>query len=134
MAGAIHVHPNGRFVYQTNRNSTTIETGGKKVFGGGENNVAVFAIDQRSGEPTLIQNIDAHTNHLRTFSIHPRGKLLVAAGILPINMREGNDIKVLPAAMVVYRIGDDGKLTFVRKYDVDTGNVSQWWSGFVTLA
>src|SRR5262249_49132296 len=45
MAGAIHVHPNGRFVYQTNRNSGTEEIGGKKVFKGGENNVAVFSID-----------------------------------------------------------------------------------------
>jgi 6-phosphogluconolactonase len=32
MAGAVHVHPNGRFVYQTNRNSGVVEVGGKKVF------------------------------------------------------------------------------------------------------
>jgi 6-phosphogluconolactonase (cycloisomerase 2 family) len=134
MAGAIHVHPNGRFVYQTNRNSTTIEDGGNKVFGGGENNIAVFSIDPQTGAPTRIQNIDAHTNHLRTFSIHPSGKLLVAAGIRPIKIRDGSDIKVLPAAMVVYSIGDDGKLAFVHKYDVDTGDVFQWWSGFVSLA
>ena len=55
-AGAIHVHPNGRFVYLTNRNSGTVELEGQKVSNGGENNVAVFAIDQASGEPKLIQN------------------------------------------------------------------------------
>ena len=44
-AGPIHVHPNGRFVYVTNRNQGEIDVDGKKVFNGGENNVAVFAID-----------------------------------------------------------------------------------------
>ena len=32
------------------------------------------------------------------------------------------------------RIGADGKLTFVRKYDVDTGKFMQFWTGIVTLA
>jgi 6-phosphogluconolactonase len=59
-AGPIHVHPNGRFVYQTNRASSTIDFQGRKVFAGGDNNVAVFAIDQQTGEPTLIQTIDGH--------------------------------------------------------------------------
>ena len=31
------------------------------------------------------------------------------------------------------RIGADGRLSFVRKYDVDVGNVQQFWSGMVTL-
>jgi len=33
----------------------------------------------------------------------------------------------------VYRIGSDGTLDFVRKYDVDTGKLMQFWSGMVTL-
>jgi hypothetical protein len=36
--------------------------------------------------------------------------------------------------LVVYRIGDDGKLAFARKYDVDVGAKTQFWSGMVTLA
>jgi 6-phosphogluconolactonase len=130
MAGAIHVHPNGRFVYMTNRNSSTEEVGGRKVFKSGENNVAVFAVNQTTGEPTLIQNIDAHTIHLRTFAIDPSGRLLIAASILPMAMRDGS---TLPAGLVLYRIGDDGKLTFARKYDVDTGRFMQFWTGIVTL-
>ena len=133
-AGAIHVHPNGRFVYLTNRNSRVVEVDGHKVFGGGENNVAVFSIDQESGEPTLIQNVDARTNHLRTFAIDPSGRLLIAASIQPIAVRDGHGVGTLPAARVLYRIGDDGKLTFVRKYEVDTGKAMQFWSGIVTLA
>jgi len=130
MAGAIHVHPNGRIVYQTNRNSSIEEIGGRKVFKGGENNVAVFAIDQASGEPTLVQNIEARTNHLRTFAIDPSGRLLIAASIQPIALRDGS---TLPAALVLYRIGADGRLEFARKYDVDTGRFMQFWTGMVTL-
>jgi 6-phosphogluconolactonase (cycloisomerase 2 family) len=130
MAGAIHIHPNGRFVTMTNRNSGTEEIGGKKVWKGGENNVATFAIDHATGEPTLIQNIEARTIHLRTFAIDPSGRLLIAASILPMAMRDGS---TLPAALVLYRIGDDGKLTFARKYDVDTDRFMQFWTGIVTL-
>ena len=130
MAGAIHIHPNGRFVTMTNRNSGTEEIGGRKVFKGGENNVATFSIDPASGEPTLIQNIEAQTIHLRTFSIDPGGRLLIAASILPMALRDGT---TMPAALVVYRIGADGRLTFARKYDVDTGRFMQFWTGIVTL-
>ena len=130
MAGAIHIHPNGRFVTMTNRNSGTEEIGGRKVFKGGENNVATFSIDPASGEPTLIQNVEAQTIHLRTFSIDPGGRLLIAASILPMALRDGT---TMPAALVVYRIGADGRLTFARKYDVDTGRFMQFWTGIVTL-
>jgi 6-phosphogluconolactonase (cycloisomerase 2 family) len=130
MAGAIHVHPNGRFVYQTNRNSSTEEVGGRTVFKGGENNVAVFSIDASSGEPKLIQTIDARTNHLRTFAIEPSGRLLIAASIQPMPLRDGG---TLPAALVLYRIGDDGRLTFAHKVDIDPGRFMQFWTGIVTL-
>jgi 6-phosphogluconolactonase len=38
-AGTIHVHPNGRFVYQANRASSTVDFDGKRVFAGGENSI-----------------------------------------------------------------------------------------------
>src|SRR5262245_66433609 len=67
-AGAIHVHPTGQFVYVTNRNSGTVDFEGKKVSSGGENNIAVFAIDQATGKPTVIQQSDAGTIHLPSLS------------------------------------------------------------------
>jgi 6-phosphogluconolactonase (cycloisomerase 2 family) len=133
-AGAIHVHPNGRFVYMTNRNSGTVEFQGKRVSAGGENNIAVFSIDPKTGEPTLIQNAGASTIHLRTFAIDPSGRMLVAASILPMLVRDGGTVSTLTAGMLVYRIGGDGKLTFARKYDVDTGTFMQFWTGIVALA
>jgi len=133
-AGAIHVHPNGRFVYLTNRNQDEVDFQGRKVFNDGENNVAVFAIDEKTGEPNLIQTVEGHGIQLRTFGIDPSGRLLLAASIKPLLVREGNAVKTLSAGITVYRINADGTLAFVRKYDVDTGKGQQFWSGVVALA
>ena len=94
-AGPIHVHPNGRFVYVTNRNQGEVDFEGKKIFNGGENNVAVFAIDQQTGEPALIQTIDGRGIHLRNFGIDPSGRLLVASSIRPMPVRDANQIKTV---------------------------------------
>jgi 6-phosphogluconolactonase len=134
-AGPIHVHPNGQFVYQTNRASPLTEFDGQRVLAGGENSVAVYAIDQTTGEPRLIQSIDGRGVQLRTFGIDPSGRILVAASVVPIQVREGFRVGTLTAGLTVYRVGGDGRLDFARKYDVDATNQNQqFWSGMVTLA
>ena len=133
-AGGIHVHPDGRAVYLSNRANATVDFNGTRVFRGGENNIAVFAIDQATGEPTLIQHADPQSYHVRTFSIDPSGKIMVAASIAGIDVRAGDDVRHVPAALTVFRIEADGRLTFVRKYDVDTADKFQWWTGLVGLA
>ena len=110
-----------------------MDANGTKAFTGGENNVAVFAIDQASGEPTLIQNADGHAIELRTFGIEPSGRMLVAASIKPVPVRDAGGIKTVPARLCVFHIGNDGKLTLKRHYDVDTGAYQQFWGGMVTL-
>src|SRR3989442_10644197 len=133
-AGTIHVHPNGRFVYQANRASSTVDFQGRKVFAGGENSIAVFSINQSTGEPTLIQNIEGHGIQLRTFAMDPSARMMVAASIQPLPARERGSIKRLRAGLTVFRIGNDGKLAFIRKYDVDVGSKTQFWNGMVRLA
>lgn len=130
---AIHGHPNGRFVYTANRADGKVEFKGKQVFAGGENSIAVFAIDPKTGEPTRIQSVDPQTHHVRTFGIDPSGRLLVCASIRDMWVKDGNDVRLAPAALSVFRIGDDGKLTFVRKYDVELNGKLQWWAGMVGL-
>jgi 6-phosphogluconolactonase len=132
-AGAIHVHPNGRTVYVSNRANATVDFNGKRVFRGGENNIAVFSINQGAGEPTLIQNADPQSFHIRTFSIDPSGRILVAASIVDMSVRDGDNVRYVPAALTVFRIGGDGRLSFARKYDVELGGKFQWWTGFVGL-
>src|SRR5204863_3284871 len=127
------VHPNGRFAYVANRASSTIEEGGRKVFVGGENNLAVFAIDPESGEPTAIQHVDTRGIHCRNFHIDPSGRLLVASHITGLPLRDGASTRFVPACLSVFRIGDDGQLDFVRKCDVEVGDKQMFWMGMVKL-
>jgi hypothetical protein len=40
-------------------------------------------------------------------------------------------VVTVPATLSVFRIGEDGKLTYIRKYDVEVGNAFMWWMGMV---
>ena len=132
-AGTVHVHPSGRFLYGANRAEATVEYQGKKVFKGGENSIVVYAINQSTGEPTPIQHIETRKIHPRTFHIHPDGRLLVAEHNLPVNVRDGDAVRTVAAGLSVFRIGDDGKLTFARTYDIDVGDKLMFWMGMVPL-
>jgi 6-phosphogluconolactonase (cycloisomerase 2 family) len=129
--GPIHVHPNGRFVYQTNRGSGLVDVDGRKISNGGENNVVVWSIDDKTGEPTLIQRADAHGFELRTFAMDPTGRVLIAASTTPMPLGDGSTVS---AGLSVYRMGAEGKLDFVRKYDADTSAGVQFWCGLLTMA
>jgi len=133
VAGTVHVHPNGRFVYAVNRASSTIQVDGKSVFAGGENTFAVYEIDMTTGEPVLIQHVDTRGIHCRTFHIDPSGRMLVAAHIMALPVREGAAVRTVPASLAVFRIDASGKLDFVRKYDVDVGDQTMFWMGMVRL-
>jgi 6-phosphogluconolactonase (cycloisomerase 2 family) len=134
VAGTVHVHPNGKFVYQANRASGTIEYESKRVFAGGENAIAVYAINQDTGEPALIQNIDTRGSTPRTFALDASGRLLVAANQSAMLVRDGQSVKPVPACLAVYKVRDDGKLDFARQYDVETGGArSLFWMGLVSL-
>jgi 6-phosphogluconolactonase len=132
-AGTVHVHPNGRFLYGANRAEETTEFQGKQVFKGGENSIVVYSINQSTGEPTPIQHIETQKIHPRTFHIDPSGRLLVAEHNLPVNVQDGDTVKTVPAGLSVFHIGDDGKLIFVRKYDIDVGGKTMFWMGMVPL-
>lgn len=134
MTGAIHVHPNGRFVYISNRASGTVDVDGRQIWGGGENTIGVYALDQKTGEPTRIQNIDSGGMHARTFTLDDGARLLVAGNQSAVTIREGSTDRRVPSSLAVFRIGSDGKLSFVRKYEVETDQGrSLMWVGLLTL-
>lgn len=60
----IAVHPNGRFVYVSNR---------------GHDSIAVFSVDARSGRLTRLANTPTGGNVPRHFAIEPSGRWLLAA-------------------------------------------------------
>jgi len=139
-AGPIHVHPSGRFVYLTNRAPSSTPAPGEELFEGkrvvtsNDSTIAVFAIDPETGEPRLVETADAHGAHVRTFAFDASGRILVAGSLIPVALRQGDRMTVIPAGLAVFRVAEDGKLAFVRKYDIDTGALTQWWSGMVPLA
>ncbi len=122
IAGTVHVHPNGRYVYVANRSDSMTEFHSKQVYLGGENNITVFTIAPDTGEPMLVQNADTHGFHQRTFALDPSGRMLVAANLTARLVRGGDQVRTQPA------------LVFARAYNVETGGNTQFWSGMVTLS
>jgi 6-phosphogluconolactonase (cycloisomerase 2 family) len=132
-ASAVHVHPAGRFVYVANRSQDMVDFKGKKVYKGGENSIVVYAISQETGEPTAIQHIETKKIHPRTFQVDPSGRLLVAEHNLPVDVRDGDTVRTVPAGLSVFRMNEDGRLTIARTYDVDVGDQTMFWMGMVPL-
>lgn len=138
--GPLHIHPNGRYAYVGNRNDGYVggQTGPSWLipdplpeFPGGENSIAVFEVDAETGLPRLVQHVDTQGLAPRTFALDDSGKILIAGNISPTAIREGEDLKHVPASLAVFSVGEDGRLTFLRKYDLDTGREKLWWTGIV---
>jgi 6-phosphogluconolactonase len=59
----VQVHPNGKFVYGSNR---------------GHDTIAVFAVDQSSGKLTRVENQSTQGKTPRHFTLDPSGRFLIA--------------------------------------------------------
>ena len=80
----VHLSPSGKFLYGSNR---------------GHNSIVVFAIDGRTGKPSLVEHVSTEGNWPRNFVIDPTGRFLLVA-----NQRSDN--------VVVFRIdAKTGRLT-----------------------
>ena len=60
----VHVSPSGKFLYGSNR---------------GHNSIVVFALDARTGKPTLVEHVSTEGKWPRNFVIDPAGKFLLVA-------------------------------------------------------
>jgi 6-phosphogluconolactonase (cycloisomerase 2 family) len=134
--GAIHVHPNGRYLYLSNRarETTRSDVGGQPVdvFAGGENHIALYEIDRGSGAPQLIARYDTHGFEARTFSIDPAGQFLFVGNQSTRNLLHADGtVEPVSRNVAVFRIGHQARLTYLRKYDFSGGEV--FWVGAVAL-
>jgi 6-phosphogluconolactonase len=75
----IEVHPNGKFLYESNR-----RTRGENVRG--PDTIGVFAIDSRDGTLTPVEQTDSGGIMPRNFSIDPSGNFLLVANQLTNNI------------------------------------------------
>lgn len=138
--GEVHVHPDGRHVYVVNRNDGYVEerSGPSWLnpdpipeFPGGENNIAVFELDELTARPVLVQHVDTQGLDARTIAIDRSGTILLSADIAPMLVRKGEDLVTVPASLAVFRIGDDGRLTLLRRHDLEAGPEKVLWMGIV---
>ena len=131
LVGAIHIHPNGQYVYVSNRADGTIEEAHRKIFNGAENTISVFSLNQQTGEPTLVQTEDTRGMHVRTFAIDPSGTTLIAACMVTRDALVDGVIKNIPGGLSVFHIQADGTLHFMRKHDIDVSQANLFWMGII---
>jgi hypothetical protein len=48
-------------------------------------------------------------------------------------VRDKDGVHVVPASLAVFRVRNDGKLEFARKYDFNVGSRNMFWMGMVEL-
>ena len=88
LGSEIRMHPTGKFVYAAIR---------------GHDVIAVFSINQQSGELTLVEREPVRGSWPRNFGIDPTGKWLLAAG-------------AESSTIAVFRIDQEtGRLIFTRQ-------------------
>jgi 6-phosphogluconolactonase (cycloisomerase 2 family) len=97
----------------------------------GENNIALFSIDQTTGEPKFVAAADAHGIEPRTFVVDPSHKFLIVGNQKKVLRRQGATLTTVLPNLAVFQIAADGRLTFVKSYDQTTGEV--WWVGSTTV-
>ena len=126
-ASTIHVI-GGRFVYIANRADHTIDFNGQKVSAAVRTPLRSSRSTRRPVSPP-IQYAATHSFHVRTFAFDPSGASWSVRACKSMNVREGADVKVVSRRVSVFRVGADGKLDFVRKYDVDAAGKTHYGWG-----
>lgn len=87
-AADIHISPDGKFLYSTNR---------------GDDSLGIFSIDEKTGKLTFIENQHVYGKTPRNFAIDPKGNFLLVAN------QETDNITIFK------RDKKTGKLTLVEK-------------------
>jgi 6-phosphogluconolactonase len=122
-AGAIHVHTNGSWLYVSNRDTATVDRsvdgGSVPIYGGGLNEIALFRLDAANGEPRRIAGFDSHGFEPRTFTIDPTGRFVIVANQKGGYALHNDDVVRVHPNLAVFRIGEDGALTFVQSYELE---------------
>ena len=117
--------PDGRLVYVSNRAFDTVEFDGKSSFPVARTTSRCFRSLPRPASRRRSSTRTCAASSRTSRSILPRACLSWPTSN-PRLIRDGARFKTVPANLGTYHVGPDGKLTFARSYDVDTGNASQF--------
>ena len=131
-ASAIHIHPNGNFVYVSNRAYLAKKYSPEQIIPNGEDNIAVFKINRETGTVNLIDNVDTNGSLPRTFSIDPSGRLLIAANSEPARKKNKlGQVVDLPVSLSLFKIDGDGKLEQTENLAFPNDDRLLFWAGFL---
>ena len=83
-----------------------------------------LAFGQGQGMVQHVSTVAFEGIEARTFAVDRSGTLLVVANQKAMLVEDQNGLKQVDANFALFRIADDGKLRFVRKYEVNAG--SKW--------
>ncbi|MEH3024256.1 MAG: beta-propeller fold lactonase family protein [Pseudomonas oryzihabitans] len=108
--GCLACHPNGRHLYVSNRSDIIELRGGRPELRAGENTIAVFALDQITGAPRLIQQLDSGGVEPRCLAIDASGRWLIVGNQLPAWLPA--EARYQPANLSFFRIDEDGRLAY----------------------
>ncbi len=135
LGGVLDVTPDGRTLVAVTRADGPIIDPDRwrtpaelPAFEGGENTLSVFRLDP-DGVPALVQRIDSGGISARCITFLDHGGILVAANSKPMLGPTGNPADVIPAALTVFRVGDDGRLTRLASHPFEVGRATLWWLG-----
>jgi 6-phosphogluconolactonase len=78
-SGEVEIHPNGKFLYESNRRT-------QSEFVRGPESIGVFAIDPRNGTLTPVEQVDSGGIMPRNFKVDPTGAYLFSANQLTNNI------------------------------------------------
>ena len=131
-ASAIHIHPNGNFVYVSNRAYLAKKCSPEQIIPNGEDNIAVFKINRETGTVNLIDSVDTNGSLPRTFSIDPSGRLLIAANSEPARKKnELGQVVDLSVSLSLFKIDGDGKLEQTENLAFPNEDQLLFWAGFL---
>ena len=131
-ASAIHIHPNGNFVYVSNRAYLAEKCSPEQIIPNGEDNIAVFKINKETGTVNLIDSVDTNGSLPRTFSIDPSGRLLIAANSEPARKKNKlGQVVDLPVSLSLFKIDGDGKLEQTENLAFPNDDQLLFWAGFL---
>ncbi|WP_296920900.1 beta-propeller fold lactonase family protein [uncultured Megasphaera sp.] len=121
------LHPNGKYLYVSNRADKTETYQGQDRLVAGENNIAIFKLDEQTGEPKLMGRSSCHGAESRNMVIDPTGTVFIAVNQKSMHVPDGDGWRFEPACLSVFQIMSEGNLSFVRRYDLhEQGNWLSW--------
>ena len=129
MLSVSRIHPSGRFLYIANRAGAAQHQGQTVV--DGEESLAVFALEPRTGRARLIQSAPLPGAGTRGIGLSPDGRWLAVSGLSPAKVRLGDRIEVVPQAISLYAIGADGRLTLANRLVSPMQGQTSVWAGSV---